>query len=527
MSSGAKRLVINTQERAISSDINRLQSFAGAASGEFLRQLLNVQTNEEDPGISIASGSLGTPLGAEIANGLMVRPQVGTLDLIVDPGLLYAIAPDSDGDSSIYKLVKSAGLPAIGSLAMTANPAGSARIDVIECQVNPDVTVETDSRDIFDVTTGLFTAALVTKVNEDQLTFRVRAGVAGAGFPGAVAGWLPLVVASLPPATVNNDTITFWDVRPMLADRERQPMNATTLQRVSDLDYVWIRTAGPIFATSGRATASFAGRRVGGILRRGSPGVDANSLDFAAVANQQLAPLVEGVDTEAFLYLLFPFSLPRWARYTDAPGARLPRAPLGIPLLSSVVPDNTGAPSAAIAFPAVFGFAGATTILGTCFGMNRGDVQFSLMQVRDRIAHLNQGFAPTIFGANAVGTSTFTIPSSVYPAHAKAFWALVSGDFSMPAGSASKVQHQLAWDYDNVGANVQNLFGGIYNIANPTGGVVSHTASLSAMRVPLEAPRQGVTPVVTHALRWAHGVNPLGPAIAASASTCQIIGYEF
>ncbi len=43
----------------------------------------------------------------------------------------------------------------------------------------------------------------------------------GAGYPAAVAGWLPLCVASIPNAAPNNDTVTFWDVRPMLQDRAR------------------------------------------------------------------------------------------------------------------------------------------------------------------------------------------------------------------------------------------------------------------------------------------------------------------
>ena len=371
MSSGAKRMVINTQERAISPDINRLQSFAARVPAEFFRYLMDVSGNDDlDAGAIITEYStLGTPLRAEIANGLLVKPQIGSLDLLIDPGVLYAIAPDGDADSSVYKFIKSAGIAAPALLAMTPNPAGSARIDVIECSINPSVVTETDNRDIFNPSTGLFTPTSVTKVSEDQLTFRVRAGVAGTGYPAAVAGWLPLAVASLPAGTVSNDTITFWDVRPVLSDRAL-PGNLS-------LDYPppletngWLDSvAGPVSTLTGHTTCvDDSGRRLGGRLRRGSPGVDADTVVLTDTANAD-PTIVVAVQKLVYLYLLTPFGLPRWARYTDfGSGVRKPRSPRGIPLVSRVPPNEMGLPSAPVTFPAVFGFGAATTTSGYCFG---------------------------------------------------------------------------------------------------------------------------------------------------------------
>lgn len=92
-----RRLRINTQERAISGDHNRLQSFAAKGSAEVLRQLLLVRTEEFNPGALSEPATLTSPLTAEILRGLMVRPAVGSLNLFVDAGILVMIDPTGIG----------------------------------------------------------------------------------------------------------------------------------------------------------------------------------------------------------------------------------------------------------------------------------------------------------------------------------------------------------------------------------------------------------------------------------------------
>src|SRR5579859_1434896 len=102
-------------------------------------------------------------------------------------------------------------------------------------------------------------------------------------------------------------------------------------------------------------------------MLRGSPGTDfAGYVDLDESANQELGyAFPAGL---SFLYLLTPFNLPRWARYTDASaGTRTPRSPRGIPLVSTVAPQHwTGKPNATITFPAIFGFAAGSTNSGVC-----------------------------------------------------------------------------------------------------------------------------------------------------------------
>jgi hypothetical protein len=365
MASGDKTMVINTQERAISPDINRLQAFASKDRAELLRYLLDVTGSDDFDagGVITEHTTLESPLRAEVINGLLVRPTGGNLVLAVDPGVLYAIAPDSGPDDSNYKFVEDPGT-SNGTLTMTANASGSTRIDVIECQLTPTI-VETDNRDIYDPTTGLFSATSVTKATQMLLTYRVRLGTPGSGFPGTASGWLPLAVATVPNGTTTNDAITFWDVRPLIWDREFAP---TALRRS------WPRqpyaryqgatspiTGASNYVVSGMLEVMFDGRRYGGEIRRGTPGTDAVSIDFEAAANLASGYSFPAANTMVFAYLVAPQGLPRWARYTDGPSGRVPRSPRGIIVVCGIAPNVDGTPSTAIAMPDSTGFATTET----------------------------------------------------------------------------------------------------------------------------------------------------------------------
>src|ERR1700729_3903361 len=214
MASGDKEMVINSLARAVSTDQTRMQKFANADRAELFRFLLDISMGSDDldaNGVLTQYTTQNNPLNAEIiGNGLTVKPVVGALDLLVDPGLLYLLNPDAAPDDSNYKYVNDAGIGTTGLLAMTANSSGQTRIDVIECQNLVNATAETDNRDIFNPSTGAFNATTVSKAVKGYLTYRVRAGTPGSGFPGTAAGWLPLAVASVPTATTTNDTICFW-----------------------------------------------------------------------------------------------------------------------------------------------------------------------------------------------------------------------------------------------------------------------------------------------------------------------------
>jgi hypothetical protein len=533
MSGGGKQEIINTLERALSTDINRLQLFASMDRAEIYRFLCDVGIGSDDVEASSALTqvtTLTTPLTAEIFGGFCVRPDVGDLNLAVDPGVLMCINPDSDPDSSNYKLVRDPGLANTGGLAITANSSGSTRIDVVECSYVLN-TVETDNRDIFNPATNSFSASSVTKATQAGLTYRVRAGSPGGGYPGAVSGWLPLCVASVPNGTTTNDTVTFWDVRPLLADRVNAPFNGgkfgsqvlssdftlyTTNVGVSNLIGTVEAVASDLASGSARARGIY---RLGGNLARGTPGTD-GTLNVSDPANCSGSFTN---NTPTYVYLLEPFGLPRWARYTDAStGLRNPRNPRGIPVTSQVAPRAPGAagfggqPTSAIALPTSTGLAGSTSkgvaiAAGVWSTVSGTLIETAALQSRGR----EQTNAPGTFaGPNAVvsgsaGTQsvTYTLTAGTHcPAYARTLkvgfnltiTAPTVGTFTFSytvTDSAAQVfaVGQDTWIVPAGGGTTQwtkdiplSLSGGPYTITiatTATGGTVPTIASAAALQI--------------------------------------------
>lgn len=364
MSSGMENVVLNSLERLVSTDHNRLQKFKARDVAEAFRYLLDVSCGTEDldaGGVPTEFLTQENPLRAEVFSGLLARPQIGSLNVLVDAGLLYCVDPDASPspDDSVYKFIRSPGVPNVGGLVMTANASGSIRIDVIECQRtnNADQVVETDSRDLFNPSTGLFTATTVTKATQGTLTFRVRAGTAGSGFPGTAAGWLPLAVASVAAGATTCDQMTFWDVRPLLSDRAHGLQNVSAQSCVNEAESQWDARVTTAIVGLPRARVH---RRIAGGLVSGESAIDATS-----AANQEpgFAPA-----NLWHLYLLFPFSLPRWARYsTSASGSRIPRGPRGIAVVSATNMHDDASPVSAVSLPTATGLLGSTTE-GVCVG---------------------------------------------------------------------------------------------------------------------------------------------------------------
>ena len=432
MASGRKQMVINTQERAISPDVNRLQAFAAKDDAELWRYLMDVTSNDDvNTGFVAEHTSLENPLRGEITNGIMVRPQPGSLNLLVDPGVLYVVSPDADADASVYKYVRDLGVTLLGSLVVTPG-GGATRIDVVECQISAVALTATDNRDIFNPVTGLFTATVVTKETQLKLSYRVRAGVAGGGFPGTTLGWLPIAVISVPAAAPNVDTMTFWDVRPLVSDRTFGP-SAITLVRPRVGDRSMFNATALVTAT-GLIDATFDGYHMGGRLRSGSAGVaDADNINVA-LANNQEPGIVFTPNRPWYLYLLFPYGLPRWARYNGSALPRVPRNPKGIPVVSMIAPDTDGLPTAAITPPTATGLvvpsalalavAGGFTTPGGAQGGFFGDNNSGFI-----FSDVNRSGEPLEVASSANSISGFDanldyiLTSGVdFPAHARALF---------------------------------------------------------------------------------------------------------
>ena len=383
--SGQKQIVINPLERALSTDINRLQEFAGFSLSALFQAMIDTNGGYDDGGPALTVAGLaggayvpnttqGTPAYAEVVSGFVFVPTNASTACVISAGVLFMLDPDavpSPDDSQFKNIID----PGTSSLVLTPNASGSIRIDVVECaRQTPDTVLETDNRDVYNTITGTFAAASVNKVTQAQLQYRIRTGTAGSGYPGGAAGWMPIAVVSVPTGTTTWDTCTIWDVRPLLADRVKAPFNVSyDMPRGRNTNFYTFQNASG-FQMSGIAEAAYANRWLGGRIARGSPGVDSsggaelNTVDFTDTANQEAS--MSTSNGLKHIYLLTPFGLPRWARYIDAAvGVRVPRNPRGILLMSTVGPAHAyGVPSSAITFPAVFGFNGATTASGVHVG---------------------------------------------------------------------------------------------------------------------------------------------------------------
>lgn len=441
MSSGFREIVINTQERAVSSDINRLQKFSNRDLAELLRYLLStISAGEFDAGYGVLPNGTEAPWSAEIIGGFLVRPTTGTFSFSIDAGVLMGMVQEGAPDDSDFKYVRDAGL-ANGVLSFAANVSGSARIDVVECRLNPVPAIVTDNRDVFDTTTGLFTASTVTKEVAARLEYRIRQGTPGAGFPGVVANWLPLMVAMIPNAAASNNNCSFWDVRPMLEDREqvsRKLTNAVPPERdvlIAKLE----RSSGVSAALNGIWSASNKGRKLGGQFRSSAAGAyDGPGINVADTPNQSTS-ITEPIADHVFLYACTPFGLPRWARYQFG-GARVPLTPKGLLVVSTVKPDNVGRPQAVIPLPASWGLNGncavddavCVTMLPARDAGNWGSFDTSNDQ-----SHSSFGEMGEVTG-NVDGGSGFeiAIPEAMWPRNVRFLWVELEATFTIPANSA-------------------------------------------------------------------------------------------
>ncbi len=535
-----RQLVINTQERAISTDINRLQLFKEKNLSELFRFWLDAIGSDDDTtGVITEPNTIETPLRAEIINGLMVTPAVGTTDITITPGLAFVMNPDAAPDLSNYKYVADAGIPSPGTLSIAAGSGGATRIDVIECQINSIDTIVTDNRDIFNATTGLFGVATVTKERERRLTYRVRQGTPGAGMPANQAGWLPLCVASVPSTSVNNDTVTFWDVRPLIADRLFGAFNNARLwSPFEQLNYTIDSETTPGSAImNGQVKVGLGARRLGGYMRRGTPGTDANNVDLLAAANLDPAWVAPVQGRFFYVYLMTPFGLPRWARYTDATsGSRLPRAPRGLLVSSNIAPTHmTGQPSAGVGLPASTGLGGTHTT-GICIAAPVitavGPLKAS--GIGEGLVHWlgsNGGAAGAVIKTPSSSTSAhfdFTMtPGTDFPANAKAVYVAFQNLPTMAAGASwtladSAIQTLLPGGTNPVHSQPHD---GVVPVTNTLGGSTTIGLSTSVARVPVPNVFPGAGAAWT--LRWF--INSFVNLVGATTPNPQAIicGWEF
>lgn len=360
--SGFSAIQFNFRERIVSDDQNRAHQFTAQAVAELLRRAhLSTASSATSGGKTTVASAVATPLRGLVFEGIRFRPEIGTVNAFVEPGVLVVASPEADPHpaDSPARLISNAGIQVAGQLTLTTGP-GATRIDVVECQPLQQV-VETDSRDVFDPNIGFFSPVSVPKVVQTGLAFRIRLGVDGGGFPGTASGWLPIAVCSVPSGATTWNDATVWDVRPLLADLASPPgIVSQSFARLRAPNMSAIDQGGGVWAARGLCDSELDGFRIGGDLASSSSG--SSFVDLNAAGGIQEPGFAAVASRPWILYAMAPFNLPRWCRLNpSSTGNRDPGSFRGILVFTQKGPDLTGKPTVVVAIPAATGLGGSTT----------------------------------------------------------------------------------------------------------------------------------------------------------------------
>lgn len=545
--SGAKLLVYNTRERLVSTDHNREQAFGAQALAEALRWILDPRQEQDLAGAGVETMGTGGEafLRGTVIAGLRFRPDVGTTHSFVEPGAALLVDNNAPGsDDSVSSFVSDAGAQTIGQLELTPG-AGSTRIDVVECQRVTSVA-ETDSRDVFNPATGLFSPVSLTKVQGGVLAYRIRTGTPGSGFPGTAAGWMPLAVCSVPAAAGTWNDVVVWDVRPLAADRTAGPFATSRTvpwnkRSLAYCDALSVANHPHIYA---EVDLDFGGYRAGGVIKTDS---STGWIDPTTAALQAPGFAFGTVGAPWYCYLVFPFGLPRWVRYTDSSaGMRVPGFQRGIPVISSNPCAFNGAPLApGVATPtatglldsagtsAIVAFAGRAPYAGgrPPVGMHSDGNLWTFVN-----PDLSGGIAPVQPTSTTTNVLTWAINSVgnafLVPGNARALVLRVYAPFVFPVLAAGAViDHEVFGDFtisDGAGntSSISPTWGAEYVVekfANPTGGNITPAISrYFTLRIPLQPwTWTAQTAVAYWVLTWIHATG-----VAATGATISLIGWE-
>lgn len=530
MSSGGRRIVNNTRERLISSDFNRLQAFQEAERSELLNALATPNYVAMDFVSSAVIPTTTSASDATVLAGLTVVAPVAGVELAVQAGEALLIAPDAvpDPDDSPAKLCRSSGvLVGSGTLPLTPNASGLLRIDVVECRRVPTLTVqETDTRDVFDLTAAGFVPSLVNKVTAESLEFRVRLGTPGAGFPGSATGWVPLAVMGVPNGTVTLDTVSMYDVRPLVSDRWPNSLARGSFFVPPRQANLWLDhwTAPGEERLNGIFWSEFRGYRVGGKLALINAGTGATQ-EYVDLLEWTEPGFIPVADTLAHLWLVFPYDLPRWQHYSDfavAPyGGRIPYGMRGIPVLTSSYPNDFAgrAPFAPITLPGNSYLDGSVSegryICGAQYEAGPTLIPFSDDGDWQSFGLEASGYGSVILSAAVAGGLVyFDVPYNVeIPRCAKALRALVS--ISLTGGLSQEFTHNMQACAARSAATGQIISWGAGRATNAKldgAGTLSIVATLEFPLIQQE-PDLGLTPRVAVAISPSGGVTITGGAM--------------
>ena len=520
--SGQRRLIFNFQERVVSDDWNRAQAFKAAALAELLRRQGAATTSSvTSGGKETAASAVSSPDRGVVISGLRFRPEIGTVNAFVEPGSLLVVHPEASPhpDDSPGRFINDPGKQAIDTGFQLSTAPGATRIDVVECSPYTLVT-ESDSRDIYNPATGLFSPAPVDKVFRGALAYRIRTGTPGAGFPGTASGWLPLAVCSVPAAAATWDDVAVWDVRPLLADLASPPhVEVAAFPRLRRaLGQAFDDGAGH-WQARGVFETEVDGWRVGGELAATSSGATYLDLQSAGVKEAGFAA-APGL---AYLYLLLPFGLPRWCRLNPSTsGNRDPGALRGVPVFSTRPPAGlSGRLGSAAALPTGTGLGSSssagTAVLGALF--NAGSALLNATVGDDGwclVGEPGVQLSPTA-GAGTSAPSYTLVSGTSFPPHAVALRLRFTTGVTLGAGTTVSARRTYLVQ-DPVSAATQFTRYWEAPATSPAGGSFS---LIDEVDVPV-SPNLPVGGIGT----WFAGASYVVAGATFGSQTVQVVGWK-
>lgn len=192
------RIIFNTRERALSTDLNDLTNLIHRGLLQSLAAIHGEQSG-------VIEGFETTIVG------------VG-LDVTVSPGLAILNTGGATSDDADFTWIM---LEEADTVTLPAADGANPRWDVIEIEENDAVVLSTP-RDIFDPSTGTFTPQAVTKRRGSSPTLSVRSGTPAATpiLPAGIAGRIPIAYIRVPAAAANLNVNDYVRCRPLLGSED-------------------------------------------------------------------------------------------------------------------------------------------------------------------------------------------------------------------------------------------------------------------------------------------------------------------
>ena len=374
---GAKSIYMNTQERLVSTDLNRMQKFVEQDLSQAVMRRTGMQVVgdyawspgvSQDPSNGTGTGTGYAPVIHRVLGGLLVRP-LNPGYILIDSGSIGYFATPPSTDYSPWQVYDDAGVTSTTALVFTANTNSGTRIDIVECQPNTELTVlESSSRDVYNVATRQFGSATLSKVLKGTLKYRIRLGTAGGGIPLNDPDWVPLAMIVTRNDSTGFNTCDFYDVRPIVDPgiSGHSPVSASAMSQTAFWQGSTLGGAGVMLyppglahidpasnvecvSTGGHAytqgywAANVGGTIVGGMLLKNTPATSLSAMgSYAAVVDLMDSDLYAAstyaasttVGDRNVLDLLLPMQFLRIVKYTAAgyivPGTSFAgRIPLG------------------------------------------------------------------------------------------------------------------------------------------------------------------------------------------------------